>query len=187
MNSVLRRAFTLIELSVVLALIGLMMAVAAVSFKQPYRKAQSQYAVEQIMHVDRRLRDHARRFGRAAELTIDLERGQIYAVEENADGKARKGRMALRVASQVDRVLLGRRRFDYGRAKIQVSSIGRTNTYALRLRGADGGRRWLLFAGESGQVTESTHEKEITDLFDMLYARGPGGFSSSGALDGVSK
>ena len=165
-----RPAFTLIELSVVLALMGLMLAVAAVSFKDPYRRAQSQYAVEQVVHADRRLRDHARRFGRSAELTIDLERGLIHATEQTAERRSDKGPLALRFASPVDRVVLGRRHIDYGRASIHFSTSGRSKTYALRLRGADRVSRWLLFAGETGQVTVSEHEKEINDLFQVLHS-----------------
>ncbi|HUY31652.1 MAG TPA: type II secretion system protein [Pirellulales bacterium] len=167
-----RRAFTLIELSVVLALMGLVLAVATVSFKEPYRRAQSQYALEQVMQADRRLRDHARRFGRAADLTIDLERGVIHATEQAAERRAGKEQLALRFASAVDRVLLGRRHIAYGRANVHFSGSGRSKTYALRLRGADGVGRWLLFAGESGQVTVSEHEKEIDDIFRILHPKG---------------
>jgi hypothetical protein len=78
----------------------------------------------------------------------------------------------MRFASKVDRVLMCRHRIDYGRVVVQFSPTGRTRTYALRVPGAGGTSRWLLFAGETGQVSEWADDKQVRQLFDVLYPDG---------------
>lgn len=163
-----RSAFTLIELAAVLAIMGMLVAVAAVSFKATCRAARAQYAVEQLQAFDKRVREHACLHGRPATLTIDLDKNLLSAIAK--DRKDKPAIVALGSAARIDRVCVGRRTIDYGRATISIFQRGTTPTYAVRLRGSDESTRWLLFAGLSGQITEFLEDDnaKITNLLNEL-------------------
>lgn len=163
-----RAGFTLLELVAVLALMAMLCAVAAVSLKEACRTARAQYAIEQIMHWDRSLRDHARRFEQEAELTIDLDHNLFFETQFH-DGKPTSRRLPLGGGVRIERLFVGPDRIASGRANIEFFPDGHSPTYALKLKTADGNVRWLAFAGASGQVDEEPNDKQIEELFRELF------------------
>lgn len=163
-----RTAFTLIELMAVLTIIGLLIAVAVVSLKDVCRAARIQYANEQLLAFDRRAREHSALHGQRATITIDLDKNTLASRARDAHGRPVSTTLRLGGAARIDRVRLGRRTIDYGRATINVSDRGTTLTYAVRLRGGAGSAHWFLFAGLTGQTTQFDNDTEIQ--LDKLLA-----------------
>lgn len=70
-----RTGFTLIELTAVLVLMALIIAIAAIRLRAPYQAAKQAYWVDRIEAFDQNARQHARRFGRLSEMQIELSSG----------------------------------------------------------------------------------------------------------------
>lgn len=159
------RAFTLIEMAVVLALIGLLSGVTVLTLREPYRAAQFQDAVERVSFFDGHCRHEATRFSRRLTLRVDLDNERLDVLALAAEAP----RLSLQLTRgvEIDQVVTGGRRFDDGQVEIPFSQTGLSSTYALLLRQGGGRSRWLLVAGVTGQQIEADHEREITEALSL--------------------
>lgn len=164
-----RRGLTLIELTVVLALLAIFAVGAGMSLKSPYQTARFENAVERIVALDRRAREHARRFRRPAELLINDK--SLRVVDPRSRSVTQELKDVARDA-RIDRVALRDRLIDYGTTGITINGSGGSPTYALRLRGPAEQTVWLLFAGLSGQATRIENDDEIEQILQLMAAEG---------------
>jgi Tfp pilus assembly protein FimT len=155
----------------VLTIIGLLMAVAVVSLKDVCRAARIQHACEQLLAFDRRAREHAALHVVPGTITIDLDKNTLASTARDGHGRPVTTTLRLGAAAHIDRVRVGRRTIDYGRATLNVSDRGTTPTYAARLRGGDGQAHWFLFAGQTGQTTQFDNDTQIDKMFTALTAK----------------
>ena len=167
-----RAAFTLIELLVVLIVVALLMAAVTLSMKGPYQTAQLQNSIEQVQLVDRQLRDHSRRTRIGNVLIVDLDK---KCVEIRRPGVvADDGQIVQLLGNiEVDRLLIARGKSENGRVMLQFSSLGHSQTYALRLRVGRDVTKWVMFSGITGEAIEADHENEIAAAFALLAAARP--------------
>ena len=154
-----RHALTLVELLAVLSIMSILAAGVSVSLRGPYASLRLREAVEQLRAVDRMTRDHARRFGRGATLTLSGSSGLSVSSEGH-----RERRFTLPPAVRVATVVLPGRRFGDGSGEVAFSGNGTSVSYGvcIQLREQE---QWLLVAGLTGQVTEMADEEDIRDLF----------------------
>ena len=162
-----QQGFTLIELMLVLCIMVIATTGVVLSVRGPYRVALLQNAREQMASIDHQLRDHAIRFGRPAELIFGL-RDDTTILQSTEVGKSDRRNFDLGSGVRIDRVMLGDRRIDSGRIAIHFGPQGWSPTYALRLVGKDGKNQWLVFAGQTGQMTSYDDEATIDETFQIL-------------------
>jgi len=195
-----RRAFTLIEVMVVVVLIGLIAGAAAVSMTGDLDRATREDVIGRLTYADAQARMAGRRLGPAT-LRIDLDQQAIWLVTpDDQSDQPRPGHVmrlgegyTIREVLWIDPELMAakttrpRRRVlrETGRVEIAFSSEGLSRTYALRLEGPaidepdeaarDGQRRstWLLFAGMTGEVIIHDEPEPIDNLLDELARTRP--------------
>jgi prepilin-type N-terminal cleavage/methylation domain-containing protein len=166
-----RRAFTLIELTAVLAIIAIILGIVAVSLRAPYQRARLQEAVERMAFADRQMRSHARGHFHPCQLAIDLDRSALEIIDSRERDAPRRA-FTLGGGIRIGHVVSGTGSVEQGDTHIACSSNGLTETYAIRLQGAGRTQHWLLFAGVTGQMTEMNDEEEVLSLFDHLLGVG---------------
>ena len=163
------RAFTLIELTAVLAIFAILMTAAALSLKGPYEAARFENAMERLALLDRQIRDHARRFDRPAELGIDLATGTLVCLDvQEGESLMRPYRLGHGIA--IHQAIVDDRSSDFGQTTVHFSSRGQSPTYALGLRNAGGATQWLVFLGATGQMIRSDHVNAPEELLHATVA-----------------
>jgi prepilin-type N-terminal cleavage/methylation domain-containing protein len=165
-----RRAFSLVELTVVLLILAIMAGAVAVSARGPLRKVGIERTVDEIIAFDRLTRQYARQQDRAIRLLVDLSAGELRRTDEEGRGELGE---PLRLASgySVARLRLAGQDIASGQVAISCSALGLTPTYAVLLEGAGGRRQWVLVAGLSGQIVGTGDDKETENILAMLEAR----------------
>lgn len=189
-----RGAFTLIEVMVVVALLGLLTGATAWSLAEDARRGFRVNTAGQIIHADRMARLAAQRLGKACVLKFDLESQRIQrVVGDEGYGDGASPALLIPARCRIDRVLIPQApgslegasgetvgvAADSGVLEVAYSTGGRSVSYALRLVFEEGeigheseGDGWLIFSGLTGQVTLS-NEDEIGNVFTMLAAGWP--------------
>ena len=161
----LRRAFTLIELLAVIALVAILTAGVAVSLAGAARNARLDDVVDQYVAFDRSTREVARRFERPRALQFSLNRGAVRRTngdEEPTPANLSGGVRVTRLA------LAGGERFQQsGEETIRFSPRGQAPSYAVLLESPAGGRKWIVFAGLTGHATVTTDERDVRDILSL--------------------
>lgn len=161
------KAFTLLELLVVLAIMGLLAAVAVIRLQGPLRDARMDDVVQRIAFTDGQVRFYSQRFACPTRLVYDLDENSVYAESDMSDG-VRHFHFALPDTLRVARVRTVRGDSGRGKTTIEVTSDGHTPTYAVRLDSSDQRTRWLLFAGLTGQVIRLKAEADVQELLGLV-------------------
>lgn len=161
------RAFTLIEMIVVLAIMGMLAAVVVVSLRGPLQAGRLQSACEQIVMVDRQLRQRNVKNDRPLEMTIDLKTSELKTIDlEGSDTLARSVKFGHSI--RIDRFVSADRQADYGLVSVRYGKQGQSPTYAVRISSGSGLHQWLLFAGLTGKVYWIENEEEIQSTIRLL-------------------
>jgi prepilin-type N-terminal cleavage/methylation domain-containing protein len=166
------RAFTLLEMLLVLALGAVLATVAAVSLASSRRAASAKDIAGQVAHFDRLTRDSARRSGRPARLTFDLDRGDLRRTLDDAGDRSdpRAGMSTLHLVgdARIAKVVRARESATAGQVSVPCSPRGQTPSYAVLLVGPGAERQWLVVSGLTGRVSTATDEREVQDIFRTL-------------------
>jgi prepilin-type N-terminal cleavage/methylation domain-containing protein len=164
--------FTLLEMLLVLALGAVLATAAAVSLASSRRAASARDVAGQVGHFDRLAREWAKRSGRPARLTFDLDRGDLRRTTDDAADRndPRAGSSALHLVgdAHIAKVVRARESATAGQVSVPCSPRGQTPSYAVLLAGPGGQRQWLVVAGLTGQVSTVTDEREVEDIFRTL-------------------
>jgi prepilin-type N-terminal cleavage/methylation domain-containing protein len=175
-----RRAFTLIEVLAVVALMGLLAGATVWSLAEDVRRSSRAEIVGRIINADHAARLAGQRLGEPCSLLFDLRTQSVQRVMGSEDG-SRQTTTVLKLPSgyRIDCIILpaapGASRGpvvvqDPGEARIPFSTGGRSAAYAVRLASrndADGKIRqeWLAFAGLTGQMTVGLDDDQVNNLF----------------------
>lgn len=169
--------FTLIEVLAVLVVLGLLAGATAWSLADTADRATAEEVFGRIAHADRLARIAAERTGQNCVLRYDLDAQQMRRVLTDADGTQEAGHVVglpkglaidRIVVHQLDRVTSHER----GDVTVAYSARGRSISYAVRVA-HDGTHTWLIFAGLTGQMTVTDHEREVDNLFALLAGGRP--------------
>lgn len=167
----MRKAFTLIELLAVLAIVALLTSGVTLSLKGTLRDAHAEDAASRLVAFDALAREDARRFNRPSEMRIDLRAGRLWRTGvsrsggDGADGTA----LELPAGVVIEEVVTARGRSRAGDdLTIACSAHGHTASYALLLRGPGERRRWVMFAGMTGQSNVIDHDRDVHEIFAAL-------------------
>jgi prepilin-type N-terminal cleavage/methylation domain-containing protein len=158
-----RVGFTLIELSVVIAVMGLLAAAAVLSLIPAARQHQFDALRKEMEFADSQVRAAARRSGTAEHLIIDLNENVIWE-------KTRDGQTALvRLPQDWQLKVLTPRggADDSGQVQINYSAGGFSQTYAISLPGKNEDD-WMIVPGLSGRIFWTKDEKQVQSIFETL-------------------
>ena len=170
MNQKRAPAFTLIEVSAVLVLIGLMASAAALSLRGAYRGAQMKDVVSRIKTLDRSTRRHAEQSGQPGEICINPTIGKISFTTRNNEHLGLLPVVLPHGYSITDVQVSPSNTVEGGDLRISCTAQGHTPSYALVLNGPNEQTRLMVFAGMSGQITELEHDADF-DLDKLLTPR----------------
>ena len=152
------RGFTLVEVIAVLVLVSLMAGTVTLSLRGNIANSRAELAVEKLQLVDRQLRDSALRSGRASSLRFDLSRGKLTrSVREQRESLIESDIPALRFrTNEIDA--------DGGQVAVQFLPDGTSPTYAVCLRQKESAKKWIVFAGLTGQALVTSDAGEVEQL-----------------------
>jgi prepilin-type N-terminal cleavage/methylation domain-containing protein len=159
-----RRAFTLIELIVVVALAAIMATIVPVSLAGNLRAARAQDAAQTIATSDRLAREYARRFDRPVRLVFDLSQSTLTRAAADAPDSTLHLPSGLHIA----RLVTATTDTTSGQVTIPCSPAGQTPSYALLLTDGRGGQHWTITAGLTGQTSTASDENEVHEIFTAL-------------------
>jgi prepilin-type N-terminal cleavage/methylation domain-containing protein len=159
------RAFTLVELSVVIAIIGLLSLSVSLSLRSILSHSTLRDAADRVIMTDRLAR-HARLHG-GEDATLSLAIG-ARRLEVGTPGGAAPKRVPLPLGVQIASVRTAEQMTLSGVASIPVRAGGLTQTYAVRLSRPDDSGLWLMFSGLTGQCTELKDVAQVDAIFALL-------------------
>lgn len=153
-----RRGFTMVELITVLVLLSLVTGTVTFSLRGQIANSRAELAIEKLQLVDRQLRDSAIRSGRTSMLRFDLSRGKMTrSVRGQQDSVIEDDIPALRFCSdELDA--------DGGQVAVQFLPDGTSTAYAVCLRQSGQARKWIIFAGLTGQALVTPDAGEVEQL-----------------------
>ena len=160
-----RSAFTLLELLLVLVLLGLMAGAATLKLVPLVQTGALEATLKRLEELDRLARHRARSARAASRLVFDFDGGgarQVDAAGNASGAPVRLGRCRLEEVRTHDG------RWRSGTCAVNVSPLGLTQTYALRIRGGEGSTRWLLFAGLGGECEVIDDDSKVERVFAPL-------------------
>lgn len=161
-----RSAFTIVELAAVMALLAILTSAVAMTLRPSLDQARQNAFVRRIGALDSRLRDQARRQNRLLVLAIDIEEGEVF--HEDSDGKTRAIRLGNSV--RIDQFRMADKSVDAGQVRISISPLGRSDSYALRLRGSSGRKQWLVVFGLTGQTLTFDEDLDADEALSIARA-----------------
>lgn len=165
-----RRAFTLLELLLVLGIICLMAGAATLQLRQPYRRVRFESVAESLVEVDRQVRSRSRAANAAGLMQIDLERRKL-SIQFPAGVVASLPDYRLPSGFMLTRLRTSAGEYRGGRATVMIRPDGVSITYALLLETAEQSR-WIIFLGGTGQVLLAESANEVQKLFSSLREEG---------------
>ena len=163
-----RSGFSLVELTMVLLILGLVSAAVALNVRAPAAQVGMKACVDDVVAFDRLTRTMACELDRPLRLVVDLGAGQLRRTDER--GGAEEGRI-LTIPSGyrlTDLRLAGRS--VPGGAALNCSARGLMPTYAVLVEGPGGVKQWVLLAGLTGQEWKPKDEREVQDILRTIEA-----------------
>lgn len=160
------RAFTLLEIMLMLGIMALVVGTATFQFRQPYRRVRFESVAEVLAEVDRQVRSRARAANAAGLLEIDLER-QKLAFQFPGGLAASLPDYLLPSGFTLTslRTSVGEQRG--GRTTIVIRPDGVSISYAVLLETVEQAR-WIVVLGGTGQVLFLENANEVQTLFNSL-------------------
>ena len=166
-----RRAFTLIEMVLVVALLSLTSAAVVWNLTGSSQAAQLERAIGHIAHVDQVARGHALAFDRETVLKFETGSGRVNWSVAGDDPGPGAHRMDLPGGCVVRAIRTKSEGIESGEASVRFSKDGVCPTYALLVAGASQ-RQWIIVTGLTGHCRAVT-ENECEKLMDMSVSARP--------------
>jgi prepilin-type N-terminal cleavage/methylation domain-containing protein len=163
--TMLRRAFTIIELLAVLVLMALLAGSAVYAFGFELRSARLADASGQIRDLDQMTRRLASGTGAPTSMVIQPYKGRLF--RRDLSGRTSQP-VALSRRIRIDRVLVAGHEATRSDVRIDFMKDGSSSSYALRLSAPDQTPRWIVVAGLGGEVTQTSDDKQVEHIFAVL-------------------
>ena len=157
------RAFTLLEVLVVVVVMALIATSATFSFRKPMQNAAQADAIQQLRDMDLTTRQAAMRFNRPMQISFDLAEQNVSRVENSFPTRTIHLPRGIRLTELRTAAL---RIFD-SQHSVNISESGIGSTYAVHLTGNQFDR-WILFSGMTGEMSGDIHEQNLDNIFTVL-------------------
>lgn len=146
------RAFTLLELVVVVAILGMIAATAAVQLRSTLATARLRSLTESVQNLDQLARRAARRRGQWVRMTFDLEHSHLLATGMG-NWQSSIGEVNSDAAVRVSRVVTMEQQWTAGAADLLISPRGESKDFAVEFV-APNEHHWYVCLGMIGQWVE---------------------------------
>ncbi len=155
------RAFSMVELAVVLLILSLATAAVVLRVQRPLSRARLRDAIEAIGHYDNTTRAAARSQDRPWLLVIDMAAGRLIRTDPDT-GREVSAPLQLPGSTTIEQCRIGDENVRAGEVAIPVSRRGLSVSYAIELE-CRGRRRWLVAAGLTGEWVEMDDEEQVRE------------------------
>ena len=164
-----RNGFTLLEMTVVLAILALTASLVAVNYREPVNNARLEHAFETIERLDQRVRQWCKANNSPARVTVDLDRG-IFAVEQETGGPLSIPEAKIPDGMKLKELrIMGENRF--GRdTKIPYTSRGTAPCWAYSISYSGNREKYQFIIGATGQSIPFENEDALIH-FERIYER----------------
>jgi prepilin-type N-terminal cleavage/methylation domain-containing protein len=157
------RAFTLVELLVVLVILCLVATSVQFVVKRPLGLARQRMAIDQFCAADALVRNICRTNRREGRFEFDVvNQSYTWRLGQNASES--------RVTSIPGLMNIRSPRGHHSSWTTQVDRWGRTDSFAIFIGSDKSHGKWLLCSGVSGQIIEFDNESEIENILNKLTA-----------------
>ena len=170
-GSAKRKAFSVLEVLVVVALISVVMGVVILRLSGPHHQAIAQHAAGKWILMDQQMRHRSQQLRRPGSLTFEMD-GRLLSRTSDSQGDSQTSVVELPAGVSVDKHHSASRLHDDDQRDhrvIRYSSLGQTDTYAVRLAGPGKIHTWLLFLGITGEVKRGCTEEEVFDILHLSW------------------
>ena len=165
-----RNGFTLVEVTIALLILAILAAGVAISIAAPMANTRMRDVVGRIIQFDHNARDYARNQDRDLHLVIDPTEGTLTRVDPTE--REQLGRpLRLGDGVKIATILTDDTEAHGNSIALPCSRAGWTRSYAIELHGPRGRRKWLLFAGLTGQCTEFEDETTLRTIWRQTSPR----------------
>ena len=158
---------TLLELLVVIAILGFATATVTLRLEDTLGPAALQQWVSQFEFSDAQLRARARHTGKPTSLHLEIHTNQLQCIF-NSESESAPALRTLGHGVRITKLLSTTQETTHGPAAIEYDERGSSPTFAIELTGHRDGRRWLVVAGLTGQITEVKDEAFVRNLLQQM-------------------
>jgi prepilin-type N-terminal cleavage/methylation domain-containing protein len=166
--------FSLIELTVVLLIMAIIVSAVVLQLSGPMHNAQMRDVIARVVRFDSLTRTYAGNNDLSVRMEVDLNAGEIRRMARDSTDQLGR-RLVLPSGFRITRLVLGNQEVEAGSVSMSCSQAGLTPSYALEIGGPGGRRRWLVFAGLTGQMTEIEDDKGIEEIWTSTVGRNDAG------------
>jgi len=162
------RAFSLMELTVVLLILAIAAAAVALNVRPPLNAAVMKDAVGQVIQFDRLSRAYARQHDCALEAAWDGSSGKLVRFDDQHRQVGGKLELGERLA--IGRLMVAGQKEPLEARTVPYSRQGLAPTYAMMLEGG-GKSQWLVIVGLTGQCLEVNDESSVLEILSPPAVR----------------
>jgi type II secretion system protein H len=159
-----RGGFSLVELTAVLVILAIASGAAVLRYQSSLESARIDSAAERIEQLDRRSRAYARGQGQGVLVGLDLSAGRIWC--QDRDGRRLPWSLELGEDLRLAEAAVAGESSSIGSISLLISRQGLSPTYAVCLEDSQGRRRWIAFAGLTGQIWHPQGRPELSRLLE---------------------
>ncbi len=161
-----RWAFTLIELSVVVLILGLMAGMVVMSLQGHIDRARWTRSLEQLENMDRLARMAARSESTPYRLSFNRSKRKVELRAMGPRARTKSLRQwqlphGIQFASFRDRSSGNRSE----ELRIEINPAGQSRTYAVGIKASSGPEQWLVTLGLSGQHLKLDEADDVAAMF----------------------
>jgi prepilin-type N-terminal cleavage/methylation domain-containing protein len=157
MNPYRTKAFSLVELLVVLVLLALIGSASLVMVRYPLAQVRRELAVTQLSELDAFARDRSRN-GERMVVRIDCGRQFVELIDSRGQSLASFDPELVNVKLE-GIVTQGYGGQPQSTVEIEYTDMGVCTSFAVRMKGLRSGEDWLIFLGLSGQVVRGGQDR----------------------------
>ena len=157
--------FTLIELTVVLLIMGIIAAIVTLKISGPVSQVKLQDVAERIKQFDIHTRSYARQHGKALRVDVDLSKNCI----SRWDNAGNQLGQPLKLPSNfsIEKCQVASQQQVRNATLLKYSSQGMTHSYAIKL--ADKSQsKWIFIIGLTGELVELENEQNVQKIMESL-------------------
>jgi len=161
--------FTLLEMTVVLAILAMAASLVAVNYREPVNNARLEHAFETIERLDQRVRNWCKTHNVPAKIRVDLDRG-VFVAEKESGGPLSIPEAKIPNGMKLKELrIMGENRF--GRdTQIPYTSRGTAPCWAYSIAYSGNREKYRFIIGATGQSVPFENEDALI-RFERIYER----------------
>jgi type II secretory pathway pseudopilin PulG len=152
----------------VVAILAICTAGVGLSLAHTVQKSGFDAQTDRARHLERNTRNFCANHGQPAKLIFDLNAQTISRTDYTNGAPVTSTLLQLPSDTRLDRFTSANNNSNTGRFAISYSHHGYSQTFGLRFLAPDQTARWLVFAGQTGQVITYENDNDANAFFAML-------------------